>query len=97
MRLVSRFLAAAVVAALVAGPALAEKQFSNVEASNASPMFDVLVMRPVGLIGLAFGALLWLPAAAMTAAVQPSEVSKQIASYILGMVLLKEYLLQLQP
>lgn len=76
MRLVSRFLAAAVVAALVAGPALAEKQFSNVEASNASPMFDVLVMRPVGLIGLAFGALLWLPAAAMTAAVQPSEVSK---------------------
>lgn len=76
MRLVSRFLAATVVAALVAGPALAEKQFSNVESSNASPMFDVLVMRPVGLIGLAFGALLWLPAAAMTAAVQPSEVSK---------------------
>ena len=76
MRLVSKFLAATVVAALIAGPALAEKQFSNVEASNASPMFDVLVMRPVGLIGLGFGALLWLPAAAMSAAVQPSEVSK---------------------
>ena len=76
MRLVSRFLAATVVAALIAGPALAEKQFSNVESSHASPLFDVLVMRPVGLIGLAFGALLWLPAAAMTAAVQPSEVSK---------------------
>ena len=73
MRNLSKVLAAALAAALFAGPAAAETQFSDVEGSHAGPMFDVLVMRPVGLIGLGVGALLWLPAAAMTAAIQPSE------------------------
>jgi hypothetical protein len=76
MRFVSKLVAATAIAAVLASPVLAEKQFSDVEASNASPMFDVLVMRPIGLIGLGVGALLWLPAAAMTAAVQPSEIYK---------------------
>ena len=76
MRNLSKVLAAALAAALFAGPAAAEAQFSDVEGSHAGPMFDVLVMRPVGLIGLGVGALLWLPAAAMTAAIQPSEISK---------------------
>ncbi len=76
MRLVPKFLAATVVAALLAGPAMAGQQFSNVDASNTAPMFDVLVMRPLGLVALGVGALLWLPAAAMTAAVQPSEMGK---------------------
>ncbi len=76
MRNVSKFLAAALATALVAGPAVAGPQFTDVEGSHAGPMFDVLVMRPIGLIGLGVGALLWVPAAAMTAAVQPSEVRK---------------------
>ena len=83
MRLVPKFLAATVVAALLAGPAMAELQFTNVDASHASPMFDVLVMRPVGLIALGFGALLWLPAAAITAAVQPSELGKPTETLVL--------------
>lgn len=76
MRNVSKFLATVFAAALLASPAAAGPQFTDVEGSHAGPMFDVLVMRPIGLIGLGVGALLWLPAAAMTAAVQPSEVSK---------------------
>lgn len=76
MRAVIKLLAATTIAALLAVPASAGQQFSNVEASNASEMFDVLVMRPVGLIGLAFGAVLWVPAAAITVAVQPTEIKK---------------------
>lgn len=76
MRGVSKLLAAMLVAALVAGPAAAGQQFTDVEGSHVSPMFDVLVMRPIGLIGLGIGALLWVPAAAMTAAVQPTEIGK---------------------
>lgn len=82
MRFVSKLVAATAIAAVLASPVLAEKQFGDVEASNTSPMFDVLVMRPVGLIGLGVGALLWLPAAAMTAAVQPSEISKPTEALI---------------
>jgi len=77
MRAVSKLLAATLVAALVSVPAFAgTQQFTDVEGSHVSPMFDVLVMRPIGLIGLGVGALLWVPAAAMTAAVQPSEIGK---------------------
>jgi hypothetical protein len=76
MRNVSKLFAAALVAALLAGPAAAEQQFTDVEASHVGPVFDALVMRPIGLIGLGVGAILWVPAAAMTAAVQPSEVKK---------------------
>jgi len=76
MQKISKLLAATVVAALVAGPAAAGPQFTDVEGSHVGPIFDLLVMRPVGMIGLGVGALLWVPAAAMTAAVQPSEIGK---------------------
>lgn len=83
MRNVSRFVAAAVAAAVLASPAVATQEFTDVEASHTSASFDLLVMRPVGLIGLAFGAVLWLPAAAMAAAVQPSEIQKPTEALIL--------------
>jgi hypothetical protein len=76
MRNVSKFLAAAVAAALLSTPALADQEFSDVEGSHAGVAFDLIFMRPVGMIGLGIGALMWLPAAAMTAAVQPTEIHK---------------------
>jgi len=76
MRIVSKLLAAALAVAFLAGPAAADQQFTDVEASHTGPVFDALVMRPIGLLGLGIGAMLWVPAAAMTAAVNPSEVSK---------------------
>jgi hypothetical protein len=82
MRNVNKLLAASVAAIFLASSALASQEFSNVEASNASPMFDVLVMRPVGLIGLAFGAVLFVPAAAMTLAIQPTEIGKPTEALI---------------
>ncbi|MBM4384380.1 MAG: hypothetical protein FJ091_13570 [Deltaproteobacteria bacterium] len=76
MRLASKLAAVTVAAALFASPALAGKQFGESEASHTGPMFDVLVMRPLGLVAMGVGAVLWLPAAGMTAAIQPSEIGK---------------------
>jgi hypothetical protein len=76
MRFASKLAAAAVAAALLASPGLAGEQFGDSDASNTGPTFDVLVMRPLGLVGMGVGALLWLPAAGMTAMIQPSEISK---------------------
>jgi hypothetical protein len=83
MRNVSKFVAAAVVAVLLATPAVAGQEFSDVEASHAGVAFDLIFMRPVGLIGLGIGAIMWLPAAAMTAAVQPTEIHKPTEALIM--------------
>lgn len=75
MRSVRRFLAAFALAALVASPAAAvtTQRVDKVDAEFAHPMMDVLVLRPVGLIGLAMSATLWVPAQLMTLAVNPTE------------------------
>lgn len=75
MRSVRRFLAAFAVAALVAAPASAvtNERVDKVDAEFADPMVDVLLLRPVGLIGLAMSAVLWVPAQTMTMMVNPTE------------------------
>lgn len=83
MRIASKFAAALVAAALLASPTLANQEFTDVEASHTSDAFDLLVMRPIGLIGLGIGSVLWLPAAAMTAAVQPSEMHKPTEALVM--------------
>ena len=73
MRSVRRFLAACAVAALVAAPAYAvTNEGGDVDAEFADPMVDVLVLRPVGLVGLVLGGALWVPAELMTVAVNPT-------------------------
>ena len=83
MRIVSKFAAALVAASLLASPVVAEQTYSDVEASFVSDSMDLIVMRPMGLIALGIGAVLWLPAAAMTAAVQPSEIKKPTEALIM--------------
>jgi hypothetical protein len=75
MRSVRRFLVAFALAALVAAPASAVTQVRSdkVDAANAPAMMDVLVLRPVGLIGLAMSSVLWVPAQLMTLAINPTE------------------------
>jgi hypothetical protein len=75
MRSVRRFLAAFAVAALVAAPASAvtSSKVDNVDSEFAPPMLDVLVLRPVGLVGLALSSVLWVPAELMTVCVNPTE------------------------
>lgn len=83
MRIVSKFAAAVVAVALLASPTLAGQEFTDVEASHTGVAFDLIVMRPIGLLGLGIGSMLWLPAAAMTAAVQPSEIGKPTEALIM--------------
>ena len=75
MRSARRFLAAFAVAALAAAPAYAvtSERADHVDATFADPMVDVLVLRPVGLIGLMLSGALWVPAELMTMAVNPTE------------------------
>jgi hypothetical protein len=83
MRIVFKLAAAMVASALLASPMLATQEFNDVEASHVSDSFDLIVMRPVGLIGLGLGAALWVPAAAMAAIVKPSEIMKPTEALIL--------------
>jgi hypothetical protein len=75
MRSVRRLLAAFAVAALVAAPASAvtSQRVDRVDAEFANPMLDVLVLRPVGLIGLMLSSMIWVPAEAMTLVVNPAQ------------------------
>jgi hypothetical protein len=75
MRPVRRFLAAFAVAALVAAPASAvnNQRVDRVDSAYAHPMLDVLVLRPVGLVGLMLSSMIWVPAEAMTLMVNPTQ------------------------
>jgi hypothetical protein len=75
MRSIRRFLAAFAVAALVAAPAAAvtNERTDRVDSAYAHPMVDVLLIRPVGLIGLALSSAIWVPAELMTLCVNPTE------------------------
>jgi hypothetical protein len=75
MRSVRRFLAAFALVALFAAPAAAvtSERADHLDAEAVHPMMDVLVLRPVGLIGLAMSAALWVPAQIITVCVNPTE------------------------
>ena len=75
MRSVRRFLTAFAVAALAAAPAYAvtSERADHVEGDFADPMVDVLMLRPVGLVGLVLAGALWVPAELMTVCVDPSD------------------------
>jgi len=75
MRSVRRILAVFALAALVAAPASAvtNERVDQVDSEYAPAMMDVLVLRPVGLVGLAMSSVLWVPAQLMTLAVNPTQ------------------------
>jgi hypothetical protein len=53
-----------VIAALIAGPfaasALAQEYFETKDPGGGAMMYDVLVVRPVGMVATAVGSLFWL-------------------------------------
>lgn len=79
MRRVLRQLAIALVALiLVATPvaSLAAEQglnYYNTAAAGTPPMFDALVLRPLGLMALVAGAILWVPAEGITLITRPTD------------------------
>ena len=75
MRSVRQLLSAFALVALFAAPASAvnTQQIDHLDSGFAPPMMDVLVLRPVGLVGLAVSGALWVPAEVMTLCVDPSD------------------------
>jgi len=75
MRSVRRFVAAFALVALFAAPAFAvtSERADHIGDRPAHPMVDVLMIRPVGMIGLAMSAALWVPAELMTLCINPTE------------------------
>jgi len=53
------------------------------ESEMAPPMLDALILRPLGLVSLAFGAVLWVPAQAMTLLTRPTDASEPTKQLIL--------------
>jgi hypothetical protein len=67
-------LASLALAALITAPAGAATTTDQLDVKPAPPMLDALIMRPLGLVALGVGAVLWIPAAGITAITRPSEV-----------------------
>lgn len=77
VRRLRSFVAAFAVAALVAGAAgPASANLEDIDANSVPPMFDLMVLRPVGLVTVGLGAVVFLPAAALTGIFSPRDIGK---------------------
>ncbi len=82
-RFVRTFVAAVALVAMLSAPAFAGTQeFRTLEAETVSPGLDLLLFRPLGLIGLGAAVVVWLPAQAMTMVVRPSEWEKPVDQFL---------------
>lgn len=78
-RFSKRVATALVLLAILIVPAhLTAAPVNNTEESNSPPVFDLLIIRPLGLAGLAVSAVLWIPAQVITMAVAHKEWEKPI-------------------
>ena len=78
MRRLHRFFAVLALVGLLAAPAAAGSRVGSIDSEPAGPVFDMLVMRPLGFVGLVASAALWVPAQAVTMAVRWDERQKPI-------------------
>jgi len=76
VRQLRRFSAVLALAAVLLAPgaSLAGTNIDRVGESGSPPMVDAFLMRPLGLMMLAASCGLFVPAAAITALVRPSEL-----------------------
>lgn len=75
-RRIRNLAAALACAALLSAPvaSLAGTNIDNIGDKGSPPMVDLFLMRPLGMMMLGASCILYLPAAAVTAAVRPSEM-----------------------
>ena len=72
-------LLACLLVALLGGPAAAATaQVGEIEQAPASVGFDLIVLRPLGLVATGVGAALAVPAVALTALTHPQDIHKPI-------------------
>ena len=76
LRHLRTLLAALAVVGMLAAPATSAFAASNVEmieSEKASPMIDLFLMRPLGLVMLGVSAALWVPAQGATMIFSPQD------------------------
>jgi len=77
LRNIPRLAATVAVVGLLLAPtgAIAGSRIGTgeLENSTASPMVDLILMRPLGLVGLGLSTAVWIPAQLVTMIVRPSE------------------------
>ena len=78
MRQLHRFIVVLALAGLLAAPASAASNMGSVDSEPAGPIFDALVMRPLGFVGLVASAALWVPTQAVTMAVRWDDRQKPV-------------------
>ena len=72
LRHLRTFFAALAVVGLLAAPATTAFAGSNIgtlENEKAPPMVDLMLMRPLGLVGLVVSGVVWVPVQAFTMAI----------------------------
>ena len=76
VRHIRTLFAGLVLAALVITPstALAGTKIDSFNSAGSPPVVDILLMRPLGALGLLGSVALYIPAVAVTALVRPSEL-----------------------
>lgn len=70
--------AAMAVASLlvIGGPARADADLDAIDANGVPVFFDLVILRPLGLATTALGVAAFVPAAALTALVRPTDIGK---------------------
>ena len=74
------------VAALVLGHAapVSAGALEDIDADSVPAMFDLVIMRPLGLVATAAGVAVFLPAAAVTAVFRPQDVGTTFDKLVKG-------------
>ena len=69
-------------------PAWSNEPFENpADDETSPPMFDLFVLRPVGIIGIGVGSALFLaPVAPLTLLTRPSDIGKPFDKLVVGPV-----------
>jgi hypothetical protein len=80
--LTAAFAAAALIVGLT-GPASADK-LDNVDSGSVPWAVDLILMRPIGLVATAVGAVAFVPAGAITAAFHRESVPKVFNNLVRG-------------
>ncbi len=83
LRRIRRFAAIAIAAVVIAFPvAPASAALEDIDPQATPPIFDLFVLRPIGLLGLVGGTMAFVPAAALTGIFAPRDIDKPFDFFV---------------
>ncbi len=83
LRRFRRLTGAFAVAALIVGHAApASADMENIDPHAVPAIFDLFVLRPLGLAVTAVGAIAFVPAALLTAMIRPTDIDKPYEFFV---------------